>query len=116
MPASTTRRVRNAAAALMLASGISHIAQLWFSDADAYTLLLGLLGMYYLVLALGLSGRSRFTLWITVASVVASGAFGLAQWSPQEPEILLAWHIVADATAALLCIYVLYQNRYSRMD
>ena len=116
MPATTIRRVRNTAAVLMLTSGISHIAQLWFRDVDARALLLGLAGMYYLVLALGLSGRSRFTLWITIASVAASAGFGLSQWSPQQPEILLAWHILADATVALLCVYVLYQNRYALMD
>ena len=116
MPASKTRRVRNTAAVLMLASGISHIAQLWFRDVDASALLLALTGMYYLVLALGLSGRSRFTLWITTASVAASASFGLLEWSPQSPEMLLAWHILIDAAVALLCLYVLYQNRYSLMD
>lgn len=116
MPVYATRKFRNAAALLMLASGISHVAQLWFSDIDAFHLLEGLLGMYYLLLSLGLSGRSRFTLWITAFSVIANGGYGLGRWLPEQPDLLLAGHILADATVALLCLYILYRTRYASMD
>lgn len=116
MPVYASRKFRNTAAVLMLASGISHVAQLWFSEIDAFHLLEGLLGMYYLLLSLGLSGRSRFTLWITSISVIANAGFGLSRWLPDQPDLLLAWHILADALVALLCLYILYRTRYASMD
>jgi hypothetical protein len=116
MPVHATRKIRNAAAVLMLAAGISHISQLWMRDIDAPALLLGLVGMYYLVLALGLSGRSRFTLWITSVSVIASASWGIEQWSPRPLDPLLSGHILADITVACLCLYILYRTRHSTMD
>ncbi len=116
MPVQATRNVRNAAAVLMLGAGVSHISQLWLRSVDAETLLFGLLGMYYLVLALGLSGRSRFTLWITTLSVLASAAHGINRWPSGQIDPLLGGHVAVDITVAGLCIYVLIRTRHAPMD
>jgi hypothetical protein len=116
MPAHATRQIRNTAVLLMLASGVTHVAQLWFRDTDPAALLTALVGMYYLVLALGLAGRARFTVWITAASLLGEAAFGLSLWSADAPDMLMAWHILAGVTVAGLCLYVLYRTRYSPMD
>ena len=116
MPIYATRKFRNAAAALMLMSGITHIGQLWFRDTTPLNLLIGLVGVYYLLLTLGLAGQSRFTLWVTAASTILSGAAGSTLWNPEAPDALLAWHLTVDAGVALICTYLLFRTRYAEMD
>ncbi len=116
MPVYATRKIRNTAAVLMLAAGISHISQLWLRDIDVTSLSFGLLGMYYLVLALGLSGRSRFTLWITSISVVTSASHAVSRWPSGQLDPLLAGHILVDITVACLCLYILFRTRHTTMD
>ncbi len=111
-----TRKFRNAAAMLMMLSGITHVGQLWFRDTTPLNLATALIGMYYLLLALGLSGRSRFTLWITSVSVLAGAAATSSLWTPGSPNPLLLWHLTADALVAALCLYLLFRTRYADMD
>ena len=116
MPIYTTRKFRNAAAALMLMTSVTHIGQLWFRETTPINLMIALVGVYYLLLTLGLAGQSRFTLWVTLASTILGGAAGSTLWDPEAPDVLLAWHLAADATVALLCVYLLYRTRYAEMD
>jgi hypothetical protein len=116
MPHYATRRIRNTAAVLMLSSGLSHIAQLWFEETDTITLLTALTGMYYLVLALGLSGQSRFTVWITALSVAAAGAVRGPAWDANAPDPVLTAHLAVDAVVAALCVFILYRTRFADTD
>ncbi len=111
-----TRKIRNTAALLMMLSGISHIAQLWLRETNAATLLTALVGMYYLLLALGLSGSSRFTLWVSAVSVTAGGAVRTGQLTTSAPDPALSWHLAADLAIAGLCLYTLYRTRFADMD
>jgi hypothetical protein len=70
----TITSLRNLAATLLTASGISHIAALWFRDIDEAALLGALLGALYLIIGIGLYGQSRFTLFIAIL-VPATGAW-----------------------------------------
>jgi hypothetical protein len=116
MPVYATRNLRNLAAALMLMSGLTHIGQLWFVKLDGNVLLAALLGMFYLLVSLGLSGRSRFTLWL--ASCLPAAAAGAAVLKPETRslETLWIWHIGADIAVPCLCLYILYRTRHSEMD
>ncbi|MDJ0878788.1 MAG: hypothetical protein QNI86_09265 [Halieaceae bacterium] len=111
-----TRKIRNTAALLMMLSGISHVAQLWYRETNAATLLTALAGMYYLLLALGLSGQSRFTLWISTISVSAGGVMRTGQLGTAAPDPALAWHLAMDLSVAALCLYILYRTRFADMD
>ncbi len=111
-----TRKIRNTAALLMMFNGVSHVAQLWLRETSAATLLTALGGMYYLLLALGLSGQSRFTLWISAVSVIAGAALRSGQLDPGTPDATLAWHLSLDITVAALCLYILYRTRFADMD
>lgn len=111
-----TRKVRNLAALLFMLSGISHVAQLWFRETDATALFTALLGMLYLLLALGLSGQSRFALWATSASAIAGAAAGRKLLSPTALDPLVIWHFAIDGIVAALCLYVLYRTRHADMD
>lgn len=65
-------RTRNSAATLLTLSGLSHIAELWFRDISDSALTGALFGSLYLIIGIGLYGRSRFTLFMAIA-VPAAG-------------------------------------------
>ena len=111
-----TRKVRNLAALLFMLSGLSHVAQLWFRDTDGAALLTALLGMLYLLLALGLSGQSRFALWATSVTAIPGAAAGTLLLSPDPFDPLVVWHYAVDGTVAALCLYILYRTRFAEMD
>lgn len=116
MPVYATRNLRNLAAALMLLSGLTHIGQLWFVKLNGNALLAALLGMFYLLISLGLSGRSRFTLWL--ASCMPAAAAVAAVLKPETSPLatLWLWHIAADIAVPGLCLYILFRTRHSDMD
>ena len=116
MPVYATRRLRNLAATLMLLSGLTHVGQLWFVKLDGYAVSAALLGMFYLLISLGLSGRSRFTLWL--ASCLPAAVAYAAVLKPETKLIstLWLWHIAVDIAVPCLCLYILYRTRHSEMD
>lgn len=75
MQESQINRLRHLAAALVTAIGLWQIAKLWLQHFSEDLLLEALWGGIYLLLALGLVGRSRFSLFAT--SVVC---FGYIVW------------------------------------
>lgn len=111
-----TRKFRNAAALLMLIAGVLQVALLWFRETSPLNLGIALAGMFYLLLALGLSGRSRFTLWLTTASVMLAAAARSTLWIPTTPDPVLAMLMTIDGAVALLCLYILFRTRYADMD
>ena len=116
MPVYATRNLRNLAATLMLLSGLTHVGQLWFVKLGGYALLAALLGMFYLLISLGLSGRSRFTLWL--ASCLPAAAAYAAVLKPETRLLptLWFWHIGVDIAVTCLCLYILFRTRHSEMD
>lgn len=109
------RNARRSAAILTLVTGTSHIVQLWFRETTGETLLTALIGVFFLMLALGLSGQSRFVLLLTAASVsvdvLLQAASGLHGNGP-----LQSWHMGLEVVIACLCSYVLYKTRFLEMD
>ena len=110
-----TRKIRNLAAFLLMISGISHVAQLWLRDTDGDVLLTALLGMLFLLLALGLSGQSRFALWASGEVAMAHAGSELAPGIDLYDALTL-WHLSADIVVATLCLYILYRTRFAEMD
>ena len=116
MPVYATRKLRNLAAALIIASGLTHIAQLWFVRLEGTVLLTALLGVFYLLIGLGLAGQSRFTLWIAVVLPATVGATVLGQLTVVQITPLLVWHLLVDVVVASLCANILYRTRHAEMD
>lgn len=116
VPIPQPRTIRNLTALLVSAGGITRIAQLWLRDIDRALLLLAAIGVAYLLLGLGLSGQSRFALWITTAAVLASAAAAGIPSSGLAMDPLLAWHLASDALTAMLCGYLLYRTRDAATD
>ena len=74
-----------------------------------------LIGAYFLLLALGLSGQSRFVLLLTAASVSMDVLLGAAGGLHSNGP-LQNWHMALEAAIACLCCYVLYKTRFLEMD
>ncbi len=116
MPVYATRKIRNLAAALILLSGLTHVGQLWFVELARAALLTAIFGMVYLLIGLGLSGRSRFTLWVAIVIPLAGATAGTTQWASYAPDPLQIWHLLADSIVPALCVYNLYRTRFAEMD
>lgn len=116
MPVRATRKLRNVCAVLMMLSGLSHTAQLWLLDIDLNTLIGALLGLFYFLIALGLAGRSRFSLWLGVL-MPAFGVFGATVrylTLHEQPVTLL--HVTIDTLVLLFCLYILFKTRHAEME
>jgi hypothetical protein len=72
--------------------------------------------MLYLLLALGLSGQSRFALWATSVTAIADAAAIGVFSSPTAQHPLVMWHCAIDGIVAILCLYILYRTRLADMD
>lgn len=105
MSDSITRRIRLLAALLVLAAGTIQAASPWYRGLDEQTLLIAGTGVIYLIVAIGLFGISRFTLFAAVAVCLARSL-----WLPGDAQFqtLLA---AMDFAAALACMLVLWSVR-----
>jgi hypothetical protein len=114
MPNPLTFYLRFLAAGLLAGSGVSHIASLWFRELHAGAVGAMLLGAVYLIIAIGLFGQSRFTLFLSIG---VPGVFALVSLQQIEtPGTLQAVNLFVNAMVICLSTVVLWQvrNRPSR--
>ena len=101
----TRQRLRYLAANLVLASGLILTASPWYASLDASSVITASIGIAYLIIALGLFGQSRFTLFVAVGACLARS--WLLSGDATIDRILLAM----DLTTCACCIAVLWQVR-----
>ncbi|HAN26543.1 MULTISPECIES: hypothetical protein [Haliea] len=111
MPVSSIALQRQLAASIVTVSGVLQVASLWRNRLSEDVLLTALVGSIYLLIALGLFGRSRFALFVAVATCGSSALLlgpdlPLAAWSS-----LQQLRIAGDAIVAMLCLHVLWSVR-----
>ena len=100
----------------MLLAGVLHVAQLWIYQLSADTLIAAVFGMFYFLIALGLAGRSRFTLWIGVV-VPAIGTWAdIERYLSADPVNLVLVNVAINLMVIVLCGYTLIRTRHSQMD
>lgn len=116
MPVFETRKFRDLAASLMLLAGITHVAQLWFYTLSGTTIFAALFGMFYFLIALGLAGRSRFTLWTGVMIPGLGVAAGIQRYLGPSPVNLTLLNVAINLLVIILCGYTLFRTRHSEMD
>jgi hypothetical protein len=116
MPVFETRKFRDLAAALMLLAGVTHVAQLWLYALSGTTVLAALLGMFYFLIALGLAGRSRFSLWVGVMIPGLGAAAGLQFYLSRPPVELTLLNVCINSLVVILCAYTLFRTRHAEMD
>jgi len=104
-----TRRLRIVAAAVITVSGIALVSSLWLLPLDAQVLLGAALGWAYLILGLGLWGRSTLSLWLGMALPAAALTTTLWPWQ-EQPTVLQLWRAAADCVAILCCLLALWRS------
>ncbi len=104
-------KLRVFAALLATGSGAAHIGALWFRELNAIAVISMLIGAVYLIIGIGLYGRSRFALFIAI--VVALINIGLMKLHSSTAELntFLTAGVVADAMIVLCCTLVLWHVR-----
>ncbi len=104
-------RLRLLAAILITASGAGQVARLWFSDLSANTLIGAFVGVVYIIIGIGLQGRSRFTLFVAIAVPLAAAALLLnfaPGGAPGTPQII---RLTIDLLVVLCSALVLANTR-----
>ena len=116
MPVFETRKLRDLAAALMLLAGITHVAQLWIYALSGSTIFAAMFGMVYFLIALGLAGKSRFSLWTGVIMPALAVLAGEQRHTGPSPVDLSLLNLGINLSVLCLCGYTLYRTRHSDMD
>ena len=114
MPNRLTFSLRFLAACLLTGSGVAHIAGRWFRELDERAVGAMLLGAVYLIIAIGLFGQSRFSLFMAIAVPAAVALSAIQQLEP--PNTLQTANVAVDVLVVCLSTLVLWQvrNRPSR--
>lgn len=103
--------LRILAATLACGSGAAHIGALWFRELSTIAIASMLIGAVYLVVGIGLYGRSRFALFI--ALVIALVNIGLMKTysATTELNIFLSAGVVIDVLIVACCTLTLWHVR-----
>ncbi len=106
-----TIRLRNTAATLITACGISHIAELWFRDIDIAALAGALFGAGYLIIGIGLYGQSRFVLFLAILLPAAGVRLALKSVHIESVNLLGTAQLVSAGIVIIFSALVLYAVR-----
>jgi hypothetical protein len=100
-------KLRNLAAVLTALSGTGQCLALWLLPTTPMLLGTALMGSIYLVLALGLFGISRLSLFLAVILLPLRSWFGLLPLDIPTWEFL---RVASDLAIALLCLPMLWTS------
>ncbi len=101
--------LRIVAASLLCLSGLAHIAALWHRELTGMAIGDALLGSVYLIIAMGLFGKSRFSLFMAIVIPAAVTAWLYATLlQPGQVQLL---RMGVDLSVALLSTLVLWNVR-----
>ncbi len=109
MITSILRTLRLTSACLLTLSGAALISALWLRELGEAAVLDALLGATYLIIAIGLFGQSRFSLFV---AAVIPGAVALTVLRTTGGVLAVdQLRIAADAIVALSCAWILWRVR-----
>ncbi|PLW81011.1 hypothetical protein CWI75_17695 [Kineobactrum sediminis] len=103
---------RYSAAAIVTVSGVWQISGLWRFRLTDEILLMALSGSIYLLLAIGLFGRSRFTLFMTIGICGTFAILPVVQGLPWPWTPLQLLRTASDLLVVILCARALWAVRY----
>lgn len=107
----STSSARFAAAVIASVSGLGQIAALWLRDLSGAAVGDALLGAIYLLIAIGLFGRSRLSLFLA-AIVPAAAAISTAYRMP-HPEDITMLRIALDLSIIVFSTLELWRTRHN---
>ncbi len=112
-----TPRARRVAAALMLVSGVTHVAQLFFYPENVSARAASVFGAIYFALGLYLSlGRGRAALWLTAILPSIGGALGVWRFFQLHRNPFSVFHVAVDLIVVPCCIYLLARRNGAARD
>lgn len=112
MSPENTERLRNTAATLITACGISHIAELWLRDIDITALAGALFGAGYLIIGIGLFGQSRFVLFLAILLPMAGIRLALNNLQIESLTLLGLAQLGSACLVIIFSALVLYAVRH----
>ncbi len=107
----STSSARIAAAVIASVSGLGQIASLWLRDLSGAAVGDALLGAVYLLIAIGLFGRSRLSLFL--AAIVPAAAVISTAYRMPHPEDITVLRIALDLIIVVLSTLELWRTRHN---
>ena len=103
---------RTLAAVLITVSGLSQIATLWLRDLSGMAIANALLGAVYLLIAIGLFGQSRFSLFMAI--LIPATVSGSILLTAPHTENIYTLRMVADGVVVLFSSLELWRVRHNQ--
>ena len=107
----STSSARIAAAVIASVSGLGQIASLWLRDLSGAAVGDALLGAVYLLIAIGLFGRSRLSLFL--ATIVPAAAAISTAYRMPHPEDITVLRIALDLIIVVFSTLELWRTRHN---
>ncbi|NUM54403.1 MAG: hypothetical protein HUU46_12215 [Candidatus Hydrogenedentes bacterium] len=103
---------RRVAAVLMLVSGVTHVAQLYFYPANHSAWGASIFGGIYFALGLYLRfSKGRAALWLTAILPSIGGALGVWRFLHLHRNPFSVFHVAVDLVVVPCCIYLLSRRK-----
>ncbi|MFK7976751.1 MAG: hypothetical protein AB8C02_11475 [Halioglobus sp.] len=104
-----TRFLRGMAATLSSMAGTTLIATLWMRELTELAVIDAVVGGVYLIIGIGLYGKSRFSLFLGI--VVPAVSIGII-WSTLQPiDPVYRLRLTVDASIAVFSLFALWRVR-----
>ena len=100
-------RLRDFAAILITLTGVALVTALWFRELTRMAVLDAVLGAIYLIIGIGLFGRSRFTLFTAVVAPALDAAWLLHRTPTAALEPVQMTRLAIDGLVVLSAALVL---------
>jgi uncharacterized membrane protein SirB2 len=101
---------RKLAAALLLLSGVTHVAQLAVYPGQADVIGAAMFGVLYLALGAYLLQPKRAALWLAAIFPLIGGSLGVLRFLKVRPNPFSVLHVGIDIVVISICIFLLLRR------
>lgn len=101
---------RRVSAVLMLISGVTHVAQLFFYPGEHSAWGASIFGGIYFVLGLMLLREGRAALWLTAILPSIGGTLGVIRFLHMHRNPFSVFHVLIDLVVVPCCVYLLIRR------
>ncbi len=98
---------RRVSAVLMLISGVTHVAQLFFYPGEHSAWGASIFGGIYFVLGLLLLREGRAALWLSAILPSIGGTLGVIRFLSMHRNPFSVFHVAIDLVVVPCCVYLL---------
>ena len=109
-----TSRLPPLAGALLLLSGVTHVAQLGVYPVEGHVVGAASFGVAYFSIGIFLVRRSGSALWWGAILPAIGGTLGIYRFVSLHSNPFSIFHVVIDVIVVPVCIYCLVRRRRSR--